>query len=233
MDDMQILDLYFERSEQALSFSDERYGRYCRSIAIRILANAEDAEECVNSAYMRAWNSIPPARPASLKHFLGRIVRNLALNMHEKASALKRGGDEVSAALGELSECIPGDDLNSHIADDLTIKRVLDGFLSSLPAKTRKLFIRRYWHLEPIDELARAKTPYCTTRNRHIRAPENSAPSIRPRNTYSVCLKRTNKASINEKGCCKARNTLSAAFYPSERFAIINPSACSNNPQHP
>lgn len=92
MDDKQILDLYWERSEAAISETSKKYGKYCRYIAFNILHNDEDSEECVNDTYLRAWNSIPPNRPSVLKTFLGKITRNLSLDRYELLNAKKRNG---------------------------------------------------------------------------------------------------------------------------------------------
>lgn len=107
MDDLCILELYAERSEAAVRQTDEKYGRYCRRIAYDILQSDEDAEECVNDAYMRAWNSIPPKKPENLRTFLGKMVRNLALDRCERARAQKRGGGQYALALEEMEECVP------------------------------------------------------------------------------------------------------------------------------
>lgn len=106
MDDSKIIELYMERSEQAISETSKKYGRYCHYIAYSILHNDEDSEECVNDTYLRAWNSIPPKRPSKLQTFLGKITRNLSLNKWEKLSAEKRGAGQTSLILDELSECI-------------------------------------------------------------------------------------------------------------------------------
>ena len=107
MDDKQILDLYWERSEAAISETSKKYGKYCRYIAFNILHNDEDSEECVNDTYLRAWNSIPPNRPSVLKTFLGKITRNLSLDRYELLNAKKRNGGQMPLILDEIQECIP------------------------------------------------------------------------------------------------------------------------------
>ena len=103
MEDSQIIDLYWARSEQAVQETDTKYGGYCRAIAHNILKSFEDSEECVADTWLRAWNAMPPQRPSVLSAFLGRITRNLSLDRYKAARAEKRGGDSFPAALDELS----------------------------------------------------------------------------------------------------------------------------------
>ena len=154
MDDERIIALYLARSEQAITETSKKYGRYCHCIAYNILQNDEDAEECVNDACLRTWNTIPPDRPNRLQTFLGKITRNLALNVWEKRSAEKRGAGQASLVLDELAECVPTEETADSIAEDLVIRDVLNRFLAQLPAETRKIFVRRYWYMSPIREIA-------------------------------------------------------------------------------
>lgn len=154
MEDKQIVDLYWERSESAISETQRKYGKYCYFIAHNILYNIEDSEECVNDTYMRAWNSMPQQRPSVLKTFLGKITRNLALNRYKALSTNKRNGGQVPFALDELHECIPGEDNTANIVDDLTLTEILNHFLASLSEEQRKIFMRRYWYLSSIKEIA-------------------------------------------------------------------------------
>ena len=154
MDDRKIVQLYMDRSDQAISETSKKYGRYCHYIANNILHNEEDAEECVNDTYLRTWNSIPPKQPKLLRTFLGKITRNLSLNRWEKLSAEKRGGGQVSLALEELSECIPSNENTDSIVDNMVLKTALDHFLDELPAQTRIMFVRRYWYMSSVKEIA-------------------------------------------------------------------------------
>lgn len=154
MDDAQILDLLFARSEQAIEKMQQQYGRYCRSIAFAILCSREDGEECVSDAYLHAWNAIPPARPASLCAYLGRITRNLALNRLKAAAAQKRGGGQWALALEELAECLPGTLSVEQALDDAELTAALNAFLRALPAAKRNVFLRRYWYLDPVAQIA-------------------------------------------------------------------------------
>lgn len=116
MDDAKIVQLYWDRNEQAIPATADKYGRYCTSIANNILGNNEDAEECVNDTYLNAWNSMPPHRPSILSTFLGKIVRNLSFNRYKHNTADKRGGGELPVVLEELSDLVSGkDDVGQHL----------------------------------------------------------------------------------------------------------------------
>lgn len=154
MDDKQILDLYWARSEKAIAETISKYGRYCRSIAYNILRNNEDCEECVNDTYLKAWESIPPQRPNSLSAFLGRITRNLSLNKYKHNKTHKRGLGQIPLVLEELQECIPSVNNTEHLADELVLTEVLNRFLADLPPEARMIFMRRYWYMSSIKEIA-------------------------------------------------------------------------------
>lgn len=154
MDDKQILDLYWEHSEAAISETSKKYGKYCRYIAFNILHNDEDSEECVNDTYLRAWNSIPPNRPSVLKTFLGKITRNLSLDRYELLNAKKRNGGQMPLIFDEIQECIPSLDSTENIVEEIALTDILNRFLSSLSLEQRKIFMRRYWYLSPIKEIA-------------------------------------------------------------------------------
>ena len=156
MEDSKIIRLYWERSEQAISETAKKYGRYCHFIALNILCNESDSEECVNDTYLRVWNCIPPKQPNRLQTFLGKITRNLALNRYEKQSAKKRGGGQIPLILDELGECISSAACTENIVDEIVIKDALDAFLKSLPVHTRKIFVRRYWYMDSVKEIAAA-----------------------------------------------------------------------------
>ena len=153
MDDHQIVELYWARSEKAISETENKYGRYCYSIAYHVLHNNEDSEECVNDTWLSAWNSMPEQRPDRLTAFLGRITRNLALDRLRNDKAEKRGGGQVPVALHELEECIP-DNKMERIIDDSVLADILNRFLASLNPEKRKIFMRRYWYLSPVAEIA-------------------------------------------------------------------------------
>ena len=154
MDDRQIIALYNERSEAALSETAKKYGRYCRTVAYNILMNEEDSEECVNDTWLKAWEAIPPRCPDSLAAFLGKITRNLALNRYKHKNREKRGGGRTMLVLEELAECVPGADSTEEAVEEALLTEVLNGFLAELPTEKRKIFMRRYWYLSSVREIA-------------------------------------------------------------------------------
>lgn len=154
MEDQQIIQLYWDRLEQAIVESERKYGSYCRSIARRILAVEEDAEECVNDTWLHAWNAMPPQRPSILSAFFGKLARNLSLDRWRRNRAAKRGGSQVELALHELGDCLPASGGPEQALDEKETGRVISEFLRTQPELDRALFIRRYWHLEPITFLS-------------------------------------------------------------------------------
>ena len=144
MDDANIVQLYWDRNEQAIPATADKYGSYCTSIAKNILGNNEDAEECVNDTYLNAWNSMPPHRPSILSTFLGKIVRNLSFNRYKHNNADKRGGGELPVVLEELSDLVSGKDDVGQAFDQK----------DSLSPKKRSIFISRYWYTDSISEIA-------------------------------------------------------------------------------
>lgn len=156
MNDKEIIDLYWERSEKALTATVEKYGNYCRSIAYNILHNHEDVEECINDTCLRAWDAMPPERPDCLSVYLGRITRNLALNRVKYYEAKRRGQGQREQTLEELAECISANtDVEQQFAETLVVKAIED-FLVEQPREQRNIFIRRYWYMMPIKEIADA-----------------------------------------------------------------------------
>lgn len=154
VEDRQIVDLFWERSETALSETRKKYGRYCYSIAYNILLCEEDAEECVNDAYVKLWNAIPPNRPDRLSSFIGKITRRVSLDRYEKYTAQKRGGGRTELVLDELQECLPASGDRGDMTDDLALRDALNRFLRSLTPENRKIFMCRYWYLRSIKEIA-------------------------------------------------------------------------------
>ena len=153
MEDQQIVDLYFARSESAIAETDKKYGRYCHSIAYRILENDEDAKEIVNDTYLKTWNTIPPNRPDPLKPYVGMISRQLSLDRYEEYHTQKRGG-QVPLVLEELAECIPDNDSRADIGESVALRDALGRFVRSLPAKTQSIFLQRYWYSCSVAEIA-------------------------------------------------------------------------------
>ena len=154
MDDNQIIDLYWARSENAISETADKYGKYCHYIAYNILFNDEDSEECVNDTYLKAWGVIPPQRPNRLSTFLGKITRNLALDRYKYNSREKRGNGQMPLVLDEIAECVSAADNTEHIIDDMVLLDCFNRFLAALPTETCNIFMRRYWFLSSIKEIA-------------------------------------------------------------------------------
>lgn len=154
MTDKRIVQMYLSRSETAIAETEREYGRYFYSIAQGILKNGEDAGEIVNDAYLKAWNSIPPENPQSLKAYLGRIVRRLSLDRLERDRAQKRGGGRYEAVLEELLDFSADTGSDDNVAEAVAMKISLNGFVRSLTEEQRRVFIKRYWYLEEISAIA-------------------------------------------------------------------------------
>ena len=155
MEDKRIVDLYWERDEQALTETRQAYHRYLTRIARNILPTEQDTEECVNDVYLRAWNAIPPHRPARLSTFLGKIARRVALDRYAALTAEKRGGGTHAQVLEEWRDCLPCGE--GDPSDDLAVREALERFLHRLPAEQRRVFVLRYWYGDPIKEIAAAR----------------------------------------------------------------------------
>ena len=153
-DDQKIIELYFGRSEQALMETAVKYGRYCTSIAYGILGSREDAQECVSDAYLTAWNAIPPRRPNDLGTYLGKITRNLSIDRLRTRNRDKRGGGEVPLALEELEEVVAGSDSPENEAVRKELTAALNRFLAGLTQQERYVFVRRYWYLDSLGDIA-------------------------------------------------------------------------------
>lgn len=154
MDDNAIMDLYWARSEKAISETAARYGSYCYAIAYNILSNREDSEESVNDTYLAAWNNMPPKRPSLLGAFLGKLTRYISLDRWKQRSRLKRGGGEVPLCLDELEDCVSG----RESTEDAVIRKEtiasVNRFLDSLSETERRVFLCRYWYLDSVDAIA-------------------------------------------------------------------------------
>lgn len=156
MEDTELLELFRARSGTAIAGAGKKYGPYCRAIAYRILESREDSEECFNDTLLRAWDSIPPAAPENLGTYLGRITRNLALDRLRSRDALKRGGGSVMEAMEELAGCLPDSpDPEGTVMDQIVVRDTLHAFLGTIKADERIVFVKRYWYLESIREIAR------------------------------------------------------------------------------
>ncbi len=154
LEDKDIVNLYWDRNERAISETSAKYGHYCTNIAMNILNNRQDAEECVNDTYVNSWNTMPPHRPVRLSAFLGKIVRNLSFNKYRHEHRLKRGGYEMSIILDELNEIVSD---RENIEDNVIggeLVKAINKFIRTLSDEKRYIFIRRYWYSDSIKTIA-------------------------------------------------------------------------------
>ena len=153
MEDLQIIDLYWQRDEQAIRETDGKYGPLCHRIAMNILSSFQDSEECVSDTYGRCWDTMPPQRPFSLRAYVGRIVRNLSISRYRQTRARKRYAG-MEALLSELDDCVPSPASVEQTLDAMELTRHIEAWLGALPERERRLFLRRYWYGEALSELA-------------------------------------------------------------------------------
>lgn len=151
MDDRSVIELYFARDERAIRETEQKYGRLCHSIARNILGNAQDAEECVNDAYMGVWNAIPPARPDDLGAFVCRVVRNLSLK-RLRALSRQKCSREMTVSLSELEEILPDEAVDGREGE---VAAAISAFLRSQSEDVRGVFIRKYYFFDSIAEIAK------------------------------------------------------------------------------
>lgn len=154
MEDQKIVGLYWKRQGQAVEETQRKYGAYCGRIALRLLGNAADAEECVNDTWKAAWDSIPPNRPENLGTYLGKLTRRICMKRWRSRDAQKRGGGELVLSLEELGECVPD---GNTLEDRLTAKELaeaVNGFLMEVSSQERRVFVLRYWHGYTIREIS-------------------------------------------------------------------------------
>ena len=154
MDDNAIIELFFNRSEQAIRELDGKYGKVCHSLSYNILHSSQAAEECVNDAYLGTWNAIPPAQPNPLLAFLCRIVRNLSLMRYHADRAAKRGGGSYTVALEELEGCLASPQTVERDMEEQELVRLIEDFLDTLSTENRVLLMRRYWFSDSYGEIA-------------------------------------------------------------------------------
>ena len=152
MDDMRIIELYFERDEQAIKETDVKYGKLCHSIAYNILKNHQDSEECVNDTYVNVWNAIPPTRPNNFMSFVCKIARNLSLKRLEFMTREKRSAD-VLLSLDELASVLPDERYAPDISDE-DVGKLISKFLRTQKEDVRNIFIRKYYFFDSIAEIA-------------------------------------------------------------------------------
>ena len=153
MQDYEIVDLYWARSENAITETNVKYGAYCRKIAMNIVNSVEDSEECINDTYLSAWNTMPEERPELLGSYLAAIIRNHALTLYRKTHSIKRGAGQTALALDELTE-VAGSSSTEDMVDMTLLSEHINGFLSGLSNNDRIVFIRRYFYMDPLTDIA-------------------------------------------------------------------------------
>lgn len=153
MEDEQIIELFWSRDERAIEQAAAKYAPYCRTIAMNVLSNHEDAEECVNDTWLRVWNAIPPERPKAFRAWVGKITLRLALNRRQQNHAQKRyaGMEEI---LSELEQCVPSDESADRQLAAKEITRIINQWLGTLSREDRAIFVRRYWYGDAVKKLA-------------------------------------------------------------------------------
>ena len=153
MEDSQIIDLFFARDEEAIGAVDAKYGRLCRDLSRRILADDRDAQECVSDAYLGLWNAIPPQRPDPLLAFLCRLVRNISITRYHYNTAAKRSS-QYEVALEELEHTLAAPETPETVLERKELTRLLNAFLSGLSRQDRVIFLRRYWFADSYAQIA-------------------------------------------------------------------------------
>ncbi len=153
MDDSMIIDMYWNRNEDAIEETNKKYGNYCFTIANNILNSKEDSDECVNDTWLRAWNAIPPKKPDRFRIFLARITRNLSFDKYKNKHSAKRSG-EMLYILDELSECISGGNTTDNEVDMKLLSESISGFLKTASQRDRTIFLKRYFYAEPVGVIA-------------------------------------------------------------------------------
>lgn len=152
MDDLKIIELYFARNEQAIKETDIKYGRLCSTVAINILGNDEDSEECVNDTYLSVWNTIPPTRPNNLMAFICKITRNISLKRLEYNKAMKRTPESI-VSFTELEDVLPDNSIMPDVENE-RIGKLISDFLYHEKPDVRAVFIRKYWFFDSISDIA-------------------------------------------------------------------------------
>ena len=153
MEDSMIVDLYWQRSEDAITETDRKYGRMLRVLASQLVPSDEDAAECVSDTYLAAWNSMPPQRPSVLGAFLSKITRRISVNVYRRRHAEKRGG--YAELTNELSECVPSDFDLENALESRVLAKLLDQFVRELDAEKRYIFLRRYFYGDDLETIAK------------------------------------------------------------------------------
>ena len=153
IDDEKIIEMFFERSEQGIRELDNKYGKICHNLSYNIVGNRQDAEECVNDAYLGAWNAIPPAQPNPLLTYLCKIVRNISLKIYYRKKAAKRSS-HYTIAMEEIEACIADPNTVEAEIEARELARIIESFLDTMTVENRVIFMRRYWFSDSYKDIA-------------------------------------------------------------------------------
>lgn len=154
VDDKELIKLYFDRNELAVTETQRKFGGYLYTIAHNILGSVQDAEECVNDVLMRLWDHIPPANPENVYAYFASVTRSVARKRYQKNHALKRGGNETELVLDELRDCCTDPDTVEQQIDDRSLRDAITEFLETLKPEQQTIFVQRYWYVCPIEDIA-------------------------------------------------------------------------------
>ena len=153
MEDTRIIEMFFERDQQAIQELDTKYGKVCHKLSYNIVNNRYDAEECVNDAYLGAWNTIPPTKPQSLQAYICKIVRNISLKIYYRKEAAKRNST-YTIAMEEIEACIADPNTVEAEIEARELARIIESFLDTLTVENRVIFMRRYWFSDSCKDIA-------------------------------------------------------------------------------
>lgn len=154
MQDSQIVALYWDRDEAAIDQTDKKYGRYLAKIAYNILSDQEDSNESVNDTYLAAWDSMPPHKPQVLSTYLGKLTRQISIDLFRRKTSQKRGGGEYALSLQELEDCISGGNTTEQALDMQLLSEAIAQYLRTVTEEARNVFISRYYYLDPVKQIA-------------------------------------------------------------------------------
>ena len=154
MKDEEIVALYWQRDEATIRETEKKYGHYLSKIAYNILSDIEDSEESVNDTYLKAWNSMPPHRPGVLATYLGKIARQLSIDIFRKRNREKRKASEYALSLSELEDCVSGGDTTGQSVDLNLLAEAVNDFLYKVTPEARTLFVGRYYYMDSIKEIS-------------------------------------------------------------------------------
>lgn len=154
MQDQQIVDLYWDRNEEAIRQTEQKYGAYLSKVAYNILADVEDSKECVNDTYLAAWNSMPTHRPSVLLTYLSKIARQISIDAFRKKNSVKRYASEYALSLEELGDSFPDGSTPDQALDARLLDEAINCFVRALPDDAQKAFIGRYYFFDSLKEIA-------------------------------------------------------------------------------